>query len=52
MNAYAQAVLVTSIIFSIIAAVLTGARIWARRITRRPLQANDYIIIGNTVRLS
>ncbi|KAK8107051.1 uncharacterized protein PG998_009064 [Apiospora kogelbergensis] len=49
MNAYAQAVLVTSIIFSIIAAVLTGARIWARRITRRPLQANDYIIIGNTI---
>ncbi|KAK8040191.1 hypothetical protein PG993_008602 [Apiospora rasikravindrae] len=49
MNRYGLAILITSIIFSILALLLTGARIWARRITRRSLRLNDHIIIANSV---
>ncbi|KAK8862810.1 integral membrane protein pth11 protein [Apiospora arundinis] len=49
MNGYARAVLITSILFSVLAVLLTCARVWARRLTRRSLLANDYIIIANTI---
>ncbi|KAK8085999.1 hypothetical protein PG994_000973 [Apiospora phragmitis] len=49
MNSYGRAILITSILFSILALLLTGAWIWARRITRSRLRLNDYIIIANSI---
>ena len=45
------AFLVVDIVFTVLAAIAVGLRIWARRLKRCPLTLNDYSVIAALVRI-